>query len=208
MRRGFFLVLEGLDKCGKSTQILRLCKRWQSLKLPVTVTREPGGTDMGERIRQLLLDRRQDVCPLAELLLYEASRAQHVAEVIAPALNKGQIVLCDRFSLSTMAYQGRGRELSMGMIRQLDDWATGGLRPDLTLVLDVSLPVTLARLGGRRDRMEQKTPLLARVKEAYARLSKVLPRVKLIPADCAIDELEGRILSTIRRQGTWVFPIL
>ena len=160
--RGCFLVLEGIDGCGKTTQLERL-RAWlpaSGLMPPgaeLVVTREPGGTGLGLALRQLLLHPPGDAAPgsTAELLLYAADRAQHVQQCIAPALAAGHWVLSDRFSGSTAAYQGHGRGLPLALIDQLAAIATGGLRPDLTLLLELPLAEALRRRGARpADRIE------------------------------------------------------
>jgi dTMP kinase len=177
---GRFVVLEGIDGCGKTTQIQAL-QEWlpRSGLIPpgkeLVVTREPGGTAFGEALRELLLHPPAHQVPgeRAELLLYAADRAQHVAERIAPSLAAGHWVLSDRFSGSTEAYQGHGRGLPLGAIRQLERFATAGLRPDLTLWLDLPLEETLRRRRHRRgDRIEAEgEAFLARVHGGFQELA-------------------------------------
>jgi dTMP kinase len=179
-RRGGFVVLEGIDGCGKSTQLQRLAA-WlpvSGLLAPgaqVVLTREPGGTPLGQALRQLLLHPPAGVAPLttAELLLYAADRAQHVDQLIRPALAAGHWVLSDRFSGSTAAYQGYGRGLDLGLIERLEAIATGGLSPDLTLWLELPLGESLRRRGGRApDRIEAGgDAFLGRVAEGFAALA-------------------------------------
>lgn len=178
--RGRFLVLEGIDGCGKSTQ-LELLRQWlpASGLLPagrrLWISREPGGTALGQALRQLLLHppAASEPCPTAELLLYAADRAQHVQERIAPALAAGDWVLCDRFTGSTAAYQGYGRGLSLELIAALEAIATGGLSADLTLWLDLPLELSLQRRGHRpADRIEAGgVAFLGRVKQGFAALA-------------------------------------
>jgi dTMP kinase len=177
---GRFVVLEGIDGCGKTTQLHRLMD-WlpgSGLLAPggqVVLTREPGGTPLGQALRQLLLHPPQGAAPLttAELLLYAADRAQHVEQVIQPALAAGHWVLSDRFSGSTAAYQGYGRGLDHALIEQLETIATAGLQPDLTLWLDLPVADSLLRRGGRPpDRIEAGgEPLLERVAAGFAALA-------------------------------------
>ena len=178
--RGRFVVLEGIDGCGKTTQLqaLRDWLHFSGLMPPsarLIATREPGGTALGLALRQLLLHPPATVqpAPTAELLLYAADRAQHVAEVIRPALDRGDWVLCDRFAGSTAAYQGYGRGLNLEMIRALEYIATGGLQPDLTLWLDVSLAESCRRRGGQpADRIEgEGAEFLARVEDGFLELA-------------------------------------
>jgi len=180
VERGRFLVLEGIDGCGKTTQIEQL-RHWlpaSGLMPPgaeLLVTREPGGTPLGQALRQLLLHPPGDAAPgsTAELLLYAADRAQHVQARIAPALQAGHWVLCDRFCGSTAAYQGYGRGLPLELIEQLALIATGGLRPDLTVLLEISLAESRRRRGHREaDRIEAAgEAFLARVAAGFSALA-------------------------------------
>ena len=180
MTRGRFVVLEGVDGCGKTTQLQAL-REWlpsSGLMAPgarLVVSREPGGTALGQALRELLLHPPQGVQPLsrAELLLYAADRAQHVEALLVPALEAGDWVLCDRFSGSTAAYQGYGRGLPLSLIDTLETLATGGLQADLTLWLDLPLAESRRRRGGRpADRIEAAgESFLARVAEGFATLA-------------------------------------
>jgi dTMP kinase len=174
------VVLEGIDGCGKTTQLEAL-RQWlpsSGLMVPgarLVVSREPGGTALGQALRELLLHPPQGVQPLsrAELLLYAADRAQHVEALLVPALEAGDWVLCDRFTGSTAAYQGYGRGLSLALIETLESLATGGLQADLTLWLDVSLPESRRRRGGRpADRIEAAgEAFMSRVADGFAALA-------------------------------------
>ena len=179
--KGIFIVLEGIDGCGKSTQIQHLSK-WlpQSGLIPkgskLITTREPGGTKLGNSIRELLLRNYNDNSPepLTELLLYAADRAQHVSQVILPALNNGHWVISDRFSSSTMAYQGFGRDLNKRMIEKLEDIATKGITPNLTLLLDISVTESIKRRrNNSKDRMESEGKIfLERVSDGFKSIAK------------------------------------
>jgi len=180
LSRGRFVVLEGVDGCGKTTQLEAL-RQWlpsSGLMAPgarLVVSREPGGTALGQALRELLLHPPQGVQPLsrAELLLYAADRAQHVEALLVPALEAGDWVLCDRFTGSTAAYQGYGRGLPLALIDSLETLATGGLQADLTLWLDVPLAESRRRRGGRAaDRIEAAgEAFLARVADGFATLA-------------------------------------
>ncbi|HXG32346.1 MAG TPA: dTMP kinase [Bryobacteraceae bacterium] len=183
-RRGLFLTFEGMDGCGKTTQMKRLAERLRGAGYEVVETVEPGGTAVGCAIRRIVLDAsHRELSPTAELLLYFASRAQNVEQVILPALRRGQIVLSDRFTDSTLAYQGAGRGLGEEVVRQLDRIATGGLKPDLTVLLDIDLETSLARARARNlaepgagTRMdEQAVEFYRRVRDAYERLAAQEP---------------------------------
>ena len=154
---GLFLAFEGPEGAGKSSQVARLSERLRAEGFDPLVTREPGGSVSGDRIRDVLLDPALNLEPLSELLLYAASRAQHVAERIAPALSAGRLVLTDRFSGATVAYQGHGRELDLRFVTELNARVTRGLSPHLTLLLDIDPELGLARVAtrGAADRLEQ-----------------------------------------------------
>ena len=201
-QRGFFLVFEGIDKCGKSTQLRRLVRALRGTRVPLLATREPGGTSLGESVRALLLDSRNRISARSEVLLYEASRAQHVSEKIRPALEKGQLVLSDRFSLSTLAYQALGRGLGLPEVASLDRFATGGVSPDLTLVLDLPVPESLRRIGAKADRMERRT-LLEKARRAYRRLAGKNKAVVLVDAWGSAEEVEARIHRVLSGHGAF-----
>jgi dTMP kinase len=206
--RGLFIAFEGVEGCGKSTQIIHLKHYLESQGYDVSITREPGGTPIGETIRSILLDPGNEAMSgMTEALLYEAARAQHVAERIQPALAAGQIVLSDRFADSTTAYQCGGRGLSREGIDHLHTIATGGLWPDLTIVLDV--PVTMglerAKQQSPSDRIESE-PLAfhERVREAFLTLARQEPhRVKVVDgtrnAAEVAAEIRGHVDPLLRR---------
>lgn len=177
--RALFITLEGGEGCGKSTQIALLQQRLQAQGRPVTLLREPGGTRIGEAIRAILLDPQNTaLVPMAELMLYEAARAQLVAERINPALKNGGIVLCDRFYDSTAAYQGGGRGFNMDTLTHLNQFATGGLAPDLTIIIDLPVAAGLKRAAGREaaDRLEQEdTAFHERVRAAFLEIARNEP---------------------------------
>lgn len=190
MGRGLFITLEGPDGSGKTTQMDRLEEYLHRRGLAVERTREPGGTPLAEAIRRLLLEPSYSpVDARAELLLYAAARAQHVAERIRPALAAGKIVLCDRFSDSTLAYQGYGRRLGAGLVDRLNNLATGNLRPDITFLIDVPVTIGLARRPDGSDRLEQEDlEFHRRVRQGYLDLARREPRrVHLIDGTSSPD---------------------
>lgn len=198
--RGLFISFEGLDGSGKTTQMRRLAKRLRARGHVVLETVEPGGTEIGGKIRQVLLDAaNQELSPTAELLLYFASRAQNVDERIGPALRRGEIVLADRFTDSTLVYQGCGRGLGAETVLALDRVACRGLKPDLTLLVDIDVETSLARARARNaaqpageTRMdEQSLEFHRKVYEAYQALAAGEPeRIRRIDGRAAVEEIE------------------
>jgi dTMP kinase len=179
----FFVTFEGGDGCGKTTQMALAAARLRAIGRRVVETTEPGGTRIGNQIRRILLDSaNQELCPMAEMLLYFASRAQNVEEVIWPALAGGAIVLADRFTDSTRAYQGFGRGLGDSLVLELDRIACRGLKPDLTVLIDIDLETSLTRARQRQldfteTRMdEQAAEFHAKVREAYLHMAQEEPR--------------------------------
>jgi len=188
---GAFITFEGIEGSGKSTQAALLKAFLEAQGLEVLVTREPGGSPIGEQIRQILLDPgNHGMVPLAELLLYEASRCQHVEAVIRPALDDGKTVICDRFFDASTAYQGYARGLGIKMVGKLNLVATGGRKPDLTLVLDLPVNVGLRRLGRNLDRIEREAvEFHDRVRQGYLRIAEDEPdRVKVVDAAGTADD--------------------
>jgi len=198
-----FLTVEGIEGCGKSTQARRLA---EAIGPKALLTVEPGATELGVAIRTLLLEQRsREVSPLAELLLFFADRAQHVHEVVRPALAAGRIVIADRYADSTTAYQGYGRGLSLDLIRTLTAHATGGLVPDLTLLLDLPVAAGLARARrrGLADRMEsEEIGFHERVRQGYLKLAAEEPaRWVVIDATGPEDEVAARIRAAVAARG-------
>jgi dTMP kinase len=204
-----FITFEGIEGCGKTTQVDRLARALEERRLPHVVTREPGGTRLGDHIRRMLLDRDHgEMEGLTELLLYAADRAQHVAEVIHPALASGRWVVCDRFADATTAYQGYGRGQDFDLIHRLNLVATQGVWPDLTLLLDCPVELGLERaqrriLAGatpaREDRFERQVRAFhLRVREGYLRLADQDPaRIKILDATLDPDRLHEEVLNLL-----------
>ncbi len=199
--RGVFITLEGADGCGKSTQAARLADRIAACGREVVRLREPGGTPISEKIRALVLDpENAEMTPECELLLFEASRAQLVREVIEPAVARGAVVLCDRFYDSTYAYQSAGRSLDEAVIRRANALGSCGVDPDRTLVLDMETEAALARATrDGADRMEAEgIGFQRRVRDGYLRLaSEELSRVRVVDADGAVEQVEARIVAEL-----------
>lgn len=198
-----FITFEGIEGCGKSTQAQRLCAR---LSPDPLLTCEPGGTALGRSIRELLLSpERGAMSPIAEALLYLADRAQHVAEVIRPALDQGRMVVSDRYVDSTLAYQGYGRGLPLDLLLSVAELATGGLWPDLTLFLDVPVELGLERVGkrGRHDRLEsERIEFHERVRQGYLDLIGRHPgRWALVDGLGTEDEVAARVDAAVDRSG-------
>jgi dTMP kinase len=199
MRSAPFLVLEGVDGSGKSSQVPLLAAWLQEQGAAVKVTREPGGTVLAERLRALILDQAVGCVPRAELLMLLAARAQHVAEVIEPALLAGTMVVSDRFSLSSLAYQGYGRGLPLADIRQADAVATGAVHPTLTVLLDVPFHAAFARIGARQDRFEgEGQQFLERVIEGYRELAATDPTVRIIDGTGTLVQVQEEIRRIVR----------
>jgi dTMP kinase len=199
-RRGLFIVLEGPDKSGKSTQA-RLIAESLGGRTKVLHTREPGGTPIAEAVRTVLLNPALKVCPVAELLLYEASRAQHVDEMIAPALSKGMFVVCERFTMSTDAYQGVGRGLGLKTTGTLNAIASAGVKPDLTILIDVPESEFVRRDTARAlDRLErEKASFRRRVRAGYLRLAKSRPRTIVIDGRLSPGDVHRLIMAAVQR---------
>jgi len=203
--RGLFITVEGIDGCGKSTQRELLAQQIKQRGFEVVVTREPGGTPLGEGIRQLLVsDVSVHVAPTTELLLYVAARAQHVAELITPSLEAGRIVICDRYTDSTVAFQGYGRGLDPEMIEKLNKFATAGLVPDLTIVFDIDPALARARLdsrpvGGLLGAFdEQHADFHERMREGYLKMAKEQPsRIQVVDAGGAVEETHSRVMALV-----------
>jgi dTMP kinase len=204
--KGFFITFEGVEGSGKSTQIRLLDELLRSKGRQTVLTREPGGTSIGDRIREILLSpNSSQMHSTTELLLYEAARCQHIHEVIGPALESGKIVLCDRYADATTAYQGAAREIDMTTVETLHRIATDNLIPDLTILLDCPVEVGLKHavrrneelnLTGNEDRFErEKVEFHERVRQGYLDIAKKEPnRVKVLDATGSIEEVHEEII--------------
>lgn len=195
---GTFITLEGIEGVGKTSNLHFIQGLLESAGHSCVVTREPGGTSLGEALRGLLLNHSDDnMSADAELLMMFAARAEHLNKVIRPTLDNGQTVLCDRFTEATYAYQGGGRQLSIDKIQDLEQWVQGDLRPDLTIVLDAPVEVGRERAGKRSapDRIEtEKDDFFQRVREAYIDLAKEHPeRICLIDASVDLESVQQQI---------------
>jgi len=202
---GKFITFEGIDGSGKSTQVTLLKGRLETLGRTVTVVREPGGTALSEQIRGLLLDHHgRDLSERAEALLFSTARAQLVHEVIIPTLERGEVVLCDRYADSTIAYQGYGRELSLDEIIITQEFATDHLRPDLKVLLDLAVDVAAARLlGSYADRMESAgRSFQERVRQGYLTLARAAPDNWLVVnGDQPKEKIAGIIASHVEQES-------
>jgi len=199
---GLFITFEGGEGCGKSTQSRLLLKRLEQRNIPAVLTHEPGGTALGNELRELLKRKRgSSFSPQAELFLFAASRAQLVAEVIRPALVDGKVVICDRFTYSTLVYQGYGRELGLEAIKTVNDMATGNLRPDLIILLDISPEQGLARKRSLKDRFElEDLSFHRRVRGGYLDMAKAEPdRWLLIDASLPKERIAEIIWDRVSR---------
>ena len=198
MKKGFFIVLEGPDRSGKSTQAAMLKEWLEQRGIQTILTREPGGTAISEKIRKILLDPQVKAVPVAELFLFAVSRSQHTAEIIKPALASGKIVISDRFTMSTEAYQGYGRGLPAGMIRTVNRIATEGIKPDLTVVFDVpeqefEKRIREAEEKNGPDRFEREDiEFRRRIQKAYRTFSR-RKGIKRIDASKSIDEIQSEL---------------
>jgi len=200
-----FITFEGIDGCGKSTQLRMLASELRLRGREVVSTREPGGTPLGLGIRQLLLESEEQVDPLAELLLYAADRAQHVRSHVRPALDSGHVVLSDRYADATVAYQGAGRGFPNELVSELVVLATGGLMPDLTLIFDLPVDESQRRQarrtskGHKADRLDAEDAAFhTRVRDAYLRIAAAEPeRVRVIDAAGSVQETQAHVMRVV-----------
>lgn len=207
--QSLFITFEGVEGSGKTTQIHRLGDRLKKCNIPLVTTLEPGGTSIGTKIRQILLDKmNENLAPFSELMLYIADRAQHVKEVIGPALAEGKWVLCDRFFDATMVYQGAGRGQDMELIKALNELSTGGRKPDITFLMDLPIEIGLQRARrreaddhtGSHDRFErEEMPFHKKIREGYLEQARLYrDRFIIIDATLTIEEIEMEIFRHVR----------
>ncbi len=204
MRKGLFITFEGIEGCGKSTQTKLLSDYFQANNISFCVTREPGGTFISEKIREILLDSsHKELNPETELLLYMASRAQHTGEKIIPALNSGKHVICDRYYDSTLAYQGAARDLNRQVIDTLTDFATYSTSPDITFLLDITVEESMNRIAGRgKDRMEQEPDTFhKKVRKEFLKLATEFKnRYIILDGTKSVEDIFAEIKTIINKK--------
>lgn len=197
--QGLFITFEGPDGCGKTTQMKLLAEYFEKKGKEVVLTREPGGKGLGEKVREILLNYDGEVSDRCESFLFLADRAQNIDIIVNPAVKKGKIVLCDRHIDSTVAYQGYGRGLNIDRINMLNNLATNGKKPDLTLVFDVDVETSMKRVGKEKDRMESAgIDFHNRVRKGYLELAKQEPkRIKVLDATKSIEEIHKDVINIL-----------
>ncbi len=200
-KRGLFITFEGIDGCGKSTQLNLLSEYLKSEGLEVVITREPGAKGLGEKLREILLNYEGEVSSNCEAFLFLADRAQHIDTLVKPAIEAGKVVLCDRHTDSTIAYQGYGRGVDLEQIKMLNGIATSGLVPDLTFVFDLDVEISQMRVGKTKDRMESAgDDFHNRVRKGYLEIAKQEPeRVKVITSDDSIENIFEKVKNIVER---------
>ena len=191
MKKGLFITFEGADGCGKTTQSKLVQEYLEQSGYEVVWTREPGAKGLGQKIRELLLHYDGNVAPMCEAFLFLADRAQHIEHLIKPAVESGKIVICDRHTDSTIAYQGYGRGEDIKQLKYLNELATGSIKPDLTFVFDVTTDVAQQRVGDEKDRMESAgIEFHKKVRQGYLEIAKLEPeRVQVIDANNGIEKV-------------------
>lgn len=196
-----FITFEGADGCGKTTQLNLLKDYLENKGLDVVLTREPGGKGLGEHIRKILLTYDGPVSDRCEYFLFLADRAQNIDIIVKPAIAQGKIVLCDRHTDSTVAYQGYGRGLDIDEINKLNNLATDGKKPDLTFVFDVDIETSMRRVGKEKDRMESSgKDFFNRVRQGYLKLAKLEPnRIKVVDSTKSIEEVHQKVIEIIEQ---------
>ena len=201
MNKGLFITFEGCDGCGKTTQLGLLAEFLKKKGYDVLITREPGAIGLGEKIRELLLNYNGEVSQMCESFLFLADRAQHIDKIVKPAINKGIIVLCDRHTDSTIAYQGYGRGLDIKELNRLNEIVTNGMKPDLTLLFDVDSQTSMKRVGDNKDRMENAGfEFQEKVRAGYLELAKIEPeRIKIFNSLKSIEKLHVEVVNVVTK---------
>lgn len=199
MKKGLFITLEGADGCGKTTQLNLLKEYLTSKGYEIVVTREPGGKGLGEKLREILLNYDGEVSDRCEAFLYLADRAQNIDTIIKPAINSGKIVLCDRHTDSSVAYQGYGREQNIDNINMLNELAVNGVHPDLTIVFDIDTETSMARVGAEKDRLESAgIEFHKRVRNGYLEIAKKnSQRIKVVDASQTIEDVQRDVIKIV-----------
>ena len=199
MKKGLFITFEGADGCGKTTQIELLNNYLTKTGKQTLLTREPGAKGLGVKLREILLNYDGDVSPNCESFLFLADRAQHIDCIINPALKDGKVVLCDRHVDSTVAYQGFGRGIDLEKIHYLNNIATSGLKPDLTIVFDIDVETSQKRIGQNKDRMESAgVDFFNKVRNGYLKIAQSEPnRVKIIDASDTIENINKQVVELV-----------
>lgn len=199
MTKGLFITFEGCDGCGKTTQLELLAKFLEEKGYNVVVTREPGAKGLGTKLREILLNYNGEVSSNCESFLFLADRAQHIDTLVKPAITEGKIVLCDRHIDSTVAYQGYGRGIDLEQINYLNNLATSGLKPDLTLLFDVDTETSMQRVGKNKDRMESAgIEFQEKVRHGYLTLAKEEPkRIRIFDSRKTIEQLHQEVLGIV-----------
>ena len=209
-----FITFEGIEGSGKTTQQRLVAEHLRARGRTVVVTKEPGGTPLADRIRAILLDSANVIDPIAEVFLFAASRRQHTTEVIEPALKRGEVVLCDRYADSTLAYQGFGRLIDLDRLRVLNEWATNALVPDVTLLFDLAEETGLHRANSRNAAAPQDEGRFEaedlrfhrRVREGYLAMATAEPRrFAIVDADGTIEEVFERTLAVLQQRAPQLF---
>ena len=200
MTKGLFITFEGSDGCGKTTQIELLDEYLKKIGYSTLITREPGAKGLGEKVREILLNYDGEVSSRCESFLFLADRAQHADCIIKPAIKNGVIVLCDRHTDSTIAYQGYGRGVDIDELKKLNNIAVNGLKPDLTIVFDIDAKTSMERVGKEKDRMESAgIEFFERVREGYLKIAEQEPdRVKVVDSTKSIEEIHQKVLELVK----------
>ena len=201
MKKGLFITFEGADGCGKTTQINMLKVYLENQGYQVVLTREPGAKGLGEKVREILLNYEGAVSDRCESFLFLADRAQNIDIIVNPAVNEGKIVLCDRHIDSTVAYQGYGRGLDIGRIKMLNNIATNGRKPDLTIVFDIDVETSMQRVGKNKDRMESAgIEFHNRVREGYLKIAKEEPeRIKVVNSIQTVNDVFEEVKKIVNK---------